>query len=81
MIKTSISHPLRIDEVKIPNGTGIIGMTLCPGKKISSATSGVRDRIQRETEETGRGFIPIIVGRERSGSIAVKGSRDVADCF
>ena len=44
MIKTSISHPLRIDEVKTPNGSGIIGMTLCPGKKIKSAMSGVWDR-------------------------------------
>ena len=44
MIKTSISHPLRIDEVKITNGTGSIGMTLCPGKKIKSAISGVWDR-------------------------------------
>ena len=44
MVKTSISHPLRIDEVKIPNGAGIIGMTLCPGKKIKSDMSGVWDR-------------------------------------
>ena len=44
MTKTSISHPLRIDEVTIPNGTGIIGMTLCPGKKINSASSGPWDR-------------------------------------
>jgi len=44
MVKTSISHPLRIDEVKIPKGSGIIGMTLCPGKKIKSAMSGVWDR-------------------------------------
>jgi len=44
MVKTSISHPLRIDEVKAPNGVGIIGMTLCPGKKIVSAISGVWDR-------------------------------------
>ena len=44
MIKTSISHPLRIDEVKAPTGTGIIGMTLCPGKKINSALSGVWNR-------------------------------------
>ena len=44
MIKTSISHPLRIDEVKAPNGTGIIGMTLCPGKKINSAQSGPWNR-------------------------------------
>ncbi len=44
MVKTSISHPLRIDEVKAPSGVGIIGMTLCPGKKIVSAISGVWDR-------------------------------------
>lgn len=44
MIKTSISHPLRIDEVKILDGSGIIGMTLCPGKKINSAISGVWER-------------------------------------
>lgn len=31
MVKTSISHSLRIDEVKVPNSAGIIGMTLCPG--------------------------------------------------
>ncbi|HPD57526.1 MAG TPA: ADP-ribosylglycohydrolase family protein [Smithellaceae bacterium] len=43
MIKTSISHPLRIDEVKAPTG-GIIGMTLCPGKKIESTFSGVWER-------------------------------------
>jgi hypothetical protein len=28
MVKISISHPLRIDEVTIPNSNGIIGMTL-----------------------------------------------------
>jgi len=44
IVKTSISHPLRIDEVKVPDASGIIGMTLCPGKKIKSAMSGVWDR-------------------------------------
>ena len=44
MIKTSISHPLRIDEVKAPISAGIIGMTLCPGKKIKSTKSGIWDR-------------------------------------
>ncbi|MDD3258676.1 MAG: ADP-ribosylglycohydrolase family protein [Smithellaceae bacterium] len=44
IVKTSISHPLRIDEVKVPNGAGIIGMTLCPGKKINSAQSGPWNR-------------------------------------
>ena len=33
MVKTSISNLLRIDEVQVPNGSGIIGVTLCPGKK------------------------------------------------
>ncbi len=43
--KTSISHPLRIDEVQVPNAaSGIIRMTLCPGKKINSAMSGVWNR-------------------------------------
>jgi ADP-ribosyl-[dinitrogen reductase] hydrolase len=44
MIKTSLSHPLRIDEVKVPGTEGVIGMTLCPGKKIQSAISGVWGR-------------------------------------
>ena len=44
MIKTSLSHPLRIDEVKVPGADGIIGMTLCPGKKIKSLISGEWDR-------------------------------------
>lgn len=44
MAKTSISSPLRIDEVKIPNGTGIIGMTLCPGKKAPGYISGLWER-------------------------------------
>ena len=44
VIKTSISHPLRIDEVKVPGSHGVIGMTLCPGKKIKSIISGVWNR-------------------------------------
>lgn len=44
MAKTSISDPLQIGEVKIPNGTGIIGMTLCPGKKIRSYMTGIWNR-------------------------------------
>ena len=44
MVKTSISNLLRIDEVQVANGSGIIGVTLCPGKKINSAMSGVWNR-------------------------------------
>jgi ADP-ribosyl-[dinitrogen reductase] hydrolase len=36
---TSQSHPLRIDSVKVPNG-GLIGMTICPGKKQGQSWSG-----------------------------------------
>jgi ADP-ribosyl-[dinitrogen reductase] hydrolase len=44
MRRISLFHQLWIDEVKIPNGMGIIGMTLCPGKKLHSAVSSVWDR-------------------------------------
>lgn len=37
--KTSITHPLRIDAVPAP-GSGLIGMTFCPGKKQAFAVSG-----------------------------------------
>jgi ADP-ribosyl-[dinitrogen reductase] hydrolase len=43
-MKTSKSHPLNIDELRVPGTEGIIGMTLCPGKKIKSAISGVWNR-------------------------------------
>ncbi|MBW2520749.1 MAG: ADP-ribosylglycohydrolase family protein [Deltaproteobacteria bacterium] len=33
MIKTSVSHPLRIDSMMLPHCHGVIGMTICPGKK------------------------------------------------
>jgi ADP-ribosyl-[dinitrogen reductase] hydrolase len=43
MIKTSESHPLRIDFVQVTGG-GRIGMTFCPGKKQQQALSGPWDR-------------------------------------
>lgn len=36
---TSQTHPLRIDAVTAPGG-GVIGMTLCPGKRQSGSVSG-----------------------------------------
>ena len=42
--RTSITDPLRIAEVKLPKTNGIIGMTLCPGKKGHSAFGGYWDR-------------------------------------
>jgi hypothetical protein len=32
-VRTSLSHPLRIDELRIDGVTGLIGITFCPGKR------------------------------------------------
>ena len=40
MKKTSKTHPLRIDAVDVPGTTGVIGMTLCPGKVQTNGLSG-----------------------------------------
>ena len=44
MPQTSLTHPLRIDDVPVPGTTGMIGMTLCPGKVQHSAQSGAWHR-------------------------------------
>ena len=44
MKKTSQTDPLRIDSVPVGALGGEIGMTLCPGKKVSSSVSGEWDR-------------------------------------
>jgi len=38
-MRTSQSHPLRIDEVAMPDG-GVIGLTFCPGKHQDDAMTG-----------------------------------------
>lgn len=42
-IKTSLSHPLRIDSVVAPDG-GLIGMTFCPGRQTYGIYSGLWQR-------------------------------------
>ena len=42
--KTSVSHPLKINPVSIPDGGGKIGLTFCPGKKHVGSYSGKWDR-------------------------------------
>ncbi len=39
-IRTSESHPLRIDVLDYPDGAGRIGLTLCPGKQQANARTG-----------------------------------------
>ncbi len=43
-MKTSKSHPLRIDRVYIDDKTGKIGLTFCPGKKQKYAMTGSWNR-------------------------------------
>jgi len=40
LIKTSYTHPIRIDTVRADSAPGYIGMTFCPGKKLANAYSG-----------------------------------------
>jgi len=42
-VRTSITHPLRIDSVAVPGG-GRLGLTFCPGKKQQTAMTGAWDR-------------------------------------
>ncbi len=39
-LKTSVSHPLCIDSVGVPNAKGLVGMTFCPGKRGESVFGG-----------------------------------------
>ena len=40
MMKTSISHPIRVDWVYIDDQKGKVGLTFCPGKKQKYAMTG-----------------------------------------
>jgi hypothetical protein len=40
MARTSVTHPLRISEVRLPQGDGLIGVTFCPGKQQFGALTG-----------------------------------------
>ena len=42
--RTSLTHPLRIDELPIDGVDGILGLTLCPGKTDSYAQTGSWER-------------------------------------
>ena len=40
-IRTSLSHPLQIDELRVEGVTGLIGITFCPGK-LGESNGGYR---------------------------------------
>jgi ADP-ribosyl-[dinitrogen reductase] hydrolase len=43
-IRTSLSHPLRIDTVAASEAGGLIGMTLCPGRRDTLSVEGAWER-------------------------------------
>ncbi len=43
-IRTSDSHPLRIDYISVPHATGRIGLTFCPGKHCEGLYGGTWQR-------------------------------------
>lgn len=43
-VRTSDSHPLRINRLEVPGVSGAFGMTFCPGKKSDSIYGGNWDR-------------------------------------
>ena len=43
-LKIRVTHPLRIDTVGLPNSSGLIGITFCPGKKGRSIFGGIWNR-------------------------------------
>jgi protein-tyrosine phosphatase len=53
---TSEKHPLQIDSVSVPGRSGLLGMTLCPGKKDPYARFGVWDRDLQADLDVVRGW-------------------------
>lgn len=43
-VKTSLTHPLRIDSVSVPGVSGSIGLTFCPGKITEGLYGGAWER-------------------------------------
>ncbi len=43
-MRTSVTHPLRIDELRIDKFRGVIGLTFCPGKSQKSGWTGAWQR-------------------------------------
>lgn len=43
-MRTSVTHPLRIDELRIKNLVGAIGLTFCPGEIQKNGWSGAWQR-------------------------------------
>lgn len=60
-VRTSLSHPLRVDVLSVPGTTGLIGMTICPGKKGLSLYGRPWDRDLRLDLEALKAWRPDVV--------------------
>ena len=56
LVRTSITHPLRIDD--LPLGNGRLGITFCPGKKGDTVFCAVWDRALISTWTRSRDGVP-----------------------
>lgn len=59
--RTSVSDPLRVDLLPVPGATGLIGMTICPGKKGESLYGRPWDRDLDLDLEAVRAWRPDVV--------------------
>ena len=83
-VKTSVSHPLRIDCVRPKEGFGRIGITLCPGKTYPWGLAGNWERDLDldldAVEEWGATAVVSLITREEIRDLKVSDlSRAVAD--
>ena len=81
--RTSQSHPLQIKDVRPGDGTGRIGITLCPGKKQPRAQSGAWNRDLRldldEIQRWGATAVISLITDEEMDCLQVSGLRDAIE--
>ena len=82
LIKTSDSHPLRIDSVVYPDG-GLIGMTICPGKQGFALYGGKWNRNialdLKRIEDWNTDTLITLMEDQEFQKIGVAGFKDAAD--
>ena len=82
-VRTSHNDPIRIDAVSPGDGSGRIGITLCPGKKDAHAWSGPADRDLGldldEVQRWGATAVMSLITDEEIDSLRVRGLREAVE--
>ena len=82
-VRTSHNDPLRIDAVSPGDGSGRIGITLCPGKKDAHAWSGPADRDLGldldEVQRWGATAVMSLITDKEIDSLHVRGLREAVE--